>query len=226
MILKSFGCSFIFGNELSDDAVNAAYAVPSQLTYPALLAKKLNIDYQCHARPGSGNLRIAERILTQAAIQPVDQCDQLFFIINWSYIDRFDYVDPNCEKNDVWQSITPSEQTKPAEAYYRYLHSELRDKLTSLLYIKSVIDCLTSKKIKFYMTYMDHLILDRQWHCPPSVHDLQHTVKPHLNLWAGLNFLEWSRAQGFDISDQSHPLDQAHSAAADYLLAKVQQLIE
>ena len=65
MTLKSFGCSFIFGSDLADDGRDGPYATPSQLTWPALLAQHLGRDYQCYARPGSGNLQILNTILNQ-----------------------------------------------------------------------------------------------------------------------------------------------------------------
>ena len=63
MNLKSFGCSFIFGSELSDDGRTGPYATGSCLTWPALLAKEFGYGYHTYARPGSGNLQIAERAL-------------------------------------------------------------------------------------------------------------------------------------------------------------------
>ena len=62
MNLKSFGCSFIYGNELSDEVGTEVYLNPSQLTWPALLSKQYDYGYQCYARPGSGNLQIAEKV--------------------------------------------------------------------------------------------------------------------------------------------------------------------
>ena len=89
MKLKSFGCSLIYGSELSDevlfDPIKRQPPRHSKLTWPALLAQKLNYLYRCHARPGSGNLQIADRVLRQLATN-----EQALFIINWSFIDRFD----------------------------------------------------------------------------------------------------------------------------------------
>ena len=85
MNLKSFGCSFIFGSELSDDGKNGRYATGSKLTWPAHVARHLNYTYLCYARPGSGNLQIAERTLTHLATN-----EHALFVINWTYIDRFD----------------------------------------------------------------------------------------------------------------------------------------
>ena len=71
MKLKSFGCSFIFGSELHDDGYGGPHATPSQHTWPALLAKDLGYDYQCYARPGSGNLRILNEVLNNTNLRMV-----------------------------------------------------------------------------------------------------------------------------------------------------------
>jgi hypothetical protein len=33
-----------------------------------------------------------------------------------------------------------------------------------------------------------------------------------------MNFLDWSKQQGYPIGTAAHPLEQAHAAAADYIL--------
>ena len=87
MKLKSFGCSFIFGSDLADAvAIPSQFTVASQFTWPAIVAKKLNYDYECFARPAAGNLQIAEQALSQAANSP-----ESLFVISWSWIDRFDH---------------------------------------------------------------------------------------------------------------------------------------
>jgi hypothetical protein len=85
MKIKSFGCSFIFGTDLADETRGEPYAQSSQLTWPALLAQDLGLEYECHARPGSGNLRILEKILSISIQTPAT------FVIGWTWIDRFDY---------------------------------------------------------------------------------------------------------------------------------------
>ncbi len=87
MILKSFGCSFVYGTDLADDPNGFGKKPASQLTWPALLAKHFNWDYQCFAKPGIGNLQILARLLDSLAVdQPA------FFVVTWTWIDRFDYI--------------------------------------------------------------------------------------------------------------------------------------
>jgi hypothetical protein len=144
-------------------------------------------------------------------------------VISWSWIDRFDHWGqinnfPNWINNNQWQTISPGDTTKIAKIYYRELHSEYRDKLTTLMLIRLVIDVFKQKGIPFVMTYMDDLLFDQRWHVTPAVIDLQEYVKPHMTTFEGQSFLEWSRSQGYPETAAWHPLEQAHSAAGDYII--------
>lgn len=212
MILRSFGCSFIFGTDLHDDGRDFKSAMPSNYTWPALLANHCNLSYRCHARAGSGNLQILQKILTQA---PIDNLP-VFYVIGWTWIDRFDYSDREPSRINKWRTLMPIESTSVAHNYYRDLHSQYRDKLTNLVYIKTAIDTLQQHKIPFVMTYMDDLLFETQWHSDLSIQYLQQCVKPHLKQFDGKNFLDWSKDQGFEISATMHPLEAAHQAASEY----------
>ena len=205
MQLKSFGCSFIYGSDLAD----------TNHAWPALLATQLGYDYKCFARPGSGNLQIAERVLNQIA----DSNDSDLFVIGWTWIDRFDYIDVNDKwSGTTWSTIMPVDTTTLAKTYYQTLHSEYRDKFTTLLSIRLVVDTLKQKRIPFVMTYMDNLILDQRWHTSPAVLDLQEYVRPYMTAFDDQTFLEWSRANNYSISPTLHPLETAHRNAADYMI--------
>jgi hypothetical protein len=65
---------------------------------------------------------------------------------------------------------------------------------------------------------MDDLIFDQRWHSTPAVIDLQEYVKPYITMFDGQTFLDWSRANNYLISTTLHPLEQAHCAAADYVI--------
>jgi hypothetical protein len=207
MKLKSFGCSLIFGNELSDD-----HGYPSKLTWPALLSKKLELEYECHARPGCGNLQILEQVLNQSIAN-----DPAIFVVGWSWIDRFDYR-INTPGIDRWETITSGNNSKLAKTYYRDLSSEFRDKFSTLIYIKTAIDTLKQQNIRFIMTYMDPWLFEQRWHVTPAILDLQKQVLPYMTTFEGKNFLDWSRDHGYPEGVNWHPLDQAHDAAADYMI--------
>jgi hypothetical protein len=219
MNLKSFGCSFIFGTELADDGRDLPTPTPSNFTWPAHLARHLKYDYQCHARPGCGNLQIAERVLSHAT-----EVDDSMFVVGWTWIDRFDYTnstisnDPIQSKWTNWRTIMPVDETSLAKTYYQGLHTEYRDKLTNLISIRVVIDTLKQKNIPFLMTYMDDLIFDQRWHITPAVTDLQEYILPYMTTFDNLNFVDWSKKNGYPITKIGHPLEEAHCAAGKYLI--------
>lgn len=219
MKLKSFGCSFIFGTDLADAGTQFYHPPPSQRTWPALIANHYNYDYECLARPGGGNLQILENIITQT----VDPDPSVYFI-NWTWIDRFDYwTDQHTWANNKfgsnrWRTTRPGETDQQSEFYYRNLHHSYSDKFLNLIYVKSAIDILTEKQIPFVMTYMDHLMFEKEFHVSHATTTLQDLVKPYMIDFEGQTFLEWSRAQGFAESDNWHPLEQAHKAAAQFII--------
>jgi hypothetical protein len=123
MKLKSFGCSFIYGSDLSDEIiVPGSHA--SELSWPALLAKQINFDYECYARAGAGNLYILEQVLINAASSQQD-----LFVIGWTWIDRFDYTDTT----DNWKTILPVDTTE-ADFYYRNFQYSTRPAISLLFY--------------------------------------------------------------------------------------------
>jgi hypothetical protein len=174
------------------------------------------MSYDCYAKPGSGNLRIAERVLSQAACN-----EQNLYVIGWTWIDRFDYTN----KDDQWYTITPTTDTSTSRMYYRDLHSQYRDKLASLMAIRTCVDVLTEKRIPFIMTYMDDLLWETPWHTTPAIADLQNYSRPYFKDFEGMTFLNWSKDQGYPISDMLHPLEPAHAAAADLVHLNLDQWI-
>jgi hypothetical protein len=220
MNLKSFGCSFIFGSELSDDKDDGQFENGrrlengSKLTWPAHLAQHLSYDYLCYAWPGAGNLQIAEQVLTQLCANETS-----LFVINWSYIDRFDFCANTQYRHDhPWATLMPIDTTSTAQVYYKELHSELRDKLTTLMSMKLVIDTLEQKNCPFIMTYMDDLIFDQRWHTTPAIILLQEYIKPYMTTFEGLNFQQWSKKNGYPITVIGHPLEEAHAAAGKLMI--------
>jgi hypothetical protein len=224
MQIKSFGCSFVFGNELPDDGRDGDYATPSQLTWPALVARSIGAGYQCFAKPGAGNLQILEQVMHQAGIESGDS----IYVIKWTWIERFDYIIDGNQSNQwkqQWQVITPITQSSESDFYYRHFHTEIKDKLQSLIYIRAAIDLLKIKNIPFVMTYIDDLIFDRRWHIPVSVTDTQDYIKPYFTDFQGQNFLDWSRKNRFAIGQWLHPLSEAHESACGLMLPVVHSLL-
>lgn len=213
MKLKSFGCSFIFGTDLadSDDGSTRLEITPSQSTWPALIAQRHNFDYECYASAGIGNLQILERVLAQAHTDPA------IFVINWTWIDRFDYVRAH---DDSWTTIRPTDSTQINEYYYKHLHSQYRDKFQTLTAVKTAVDSLTQQGHTVVMTYMDELMFETEWHTSPAIEYLQQSVKPHMFAFEGQTFLQWAQDKKMPVSKNWHPLESAHAAAADYVIAQ------
>lgn len=216
--LKSFGCSFIYGSELHGESFEYLHS-PSQLTWPALIAKQLNLEHQNCASAGAGNFKIYCDILANSS-----RDNESVYLINWTWIDRFDYIN----QNEVWHTLLPAGNTKLEKFYYRNFHSQLCDMVKSASYIVSAAEHLKSLNCPYVMTYMDYNLLttiDPNWHDPRYLEALQHKLSKLLVNFDGKNFLDWSRQHNFPISDTWHPLEQAHEAAADYWRPAVEQLL-
>jgi hypothetical protein len=227
MKIASFGDSFIFGSELRDlpDKFLPGYNLyeTSNLTYPALIAKKLSLEYQCFAYPGAGNQRILNDVLSCIH----QNKNQILYIINWTWINRFDYYNINSEHNfDIWLTVRPSlDNPVKDDFYYKNFHSEMLDKTLSLGHIYQAVCALEQNSCQYVMTYIDNLIFDSQWHATDNILFLQNQIKDKLVNYNGKNFLDWSADNGFKFGKYGHPLEQAHEKAAEFWLPKVCTLL-
>lgn len=220
MKLKSFGCSFVYGTDLGDQDFTYDYNQDhSRLTWPALVAKALNMPYECYAWPGVGNFKILCDIMSQASLD-----DAAVFLVNWTWMDRFDFVD----SQEQWQNVLPGQHCERSEAYYRHFQSHIKDMVTSVYNIYTAITMLQQRQIPFVMTYMDYNILtplDPDWHDPKYISEPQRRIRPFLVDFQGQNFLDWSRKNNFAISAGWHPLEQAHAAAAGYMMPIIDAIL-
>jgi len=210
MKLKSFGCSFTYGSDLSDCDIPDWGT--SQQTWPALLSRYLKYDYECYARPGIGNLQIMNFVLEQGSFD-----DPAFFVINWTWLDRFDFLDPIAEH---WLTLRPDGNTKQHLLYYKHFYNQYHTVLTNASYIKLTIDILKSRNIKFIMTSMDTTLFDEidpLWQDPRSISLLQKEIKPYITYFENNTFLNWAKNEGFPISKTLHPLEHAHQAAFELI---------
>jgi hypothetical protein len=120
-----------------------------------------------------------------------------------------------------WSTIMPVDTNDVANTYYKNLHSEIRDKLTTLMSVRLVIDTLKQKGCPFIMTYMDDLLFDQRWHTTPAITDLQNYIQPHMTTFEGMNFQQWSKKNGHPITPVGHPLESAHRAAGELMIKVV-----
>jgi hypothetical protein len=212
MILGAFGDSFTFGSDLKD----CTDSQHSRLTWPSLVASNLNLEYRCLAQGGVGNRFIFNQILEHIH-------NDWIFIINWTWIDRFDYTDSISRD---WHTTRPSlDNYKIDSFYYKNFHSEQMDKLNSLGFIYQTINLLEKYNKKYLMTYMDKLLLDSEFNSSKGIRLLQSECFPKLHSMSDMTFLEWAKFNNYPISESYHPLEPAHEKAAEYWLPYVRTLL-
>jgi hypothetical protein len=214
--IRSFGDSFIFGCDLNDcndsDLWKEWGKNYSQLTWPALISKQLELTYHSSAMGGVGNQFIAEHVIASSELA---DAQNMLFVINWTWIDRFDYF----RNNDfsLQQHIRPGDDSEISKFYYKNLHSDINDKFRNLCWIATAHQCLKDRGIKFISTIMDKLLLEAPAEDLPHIPSLQNKISKDIS-WFQNNqtFLEWSRANNYPESQGWHPLEQAHEEAAKY----------
>lgn len=225
MILGAFGDSFTFGTDLKDVKHNT----PSKLVWQALVANNLDLEFVNYGTPGIGNLIIADDVLRCINTHK----NNIFYVINWTWIDRFDYLDTEIQQSnfgpihveDIWHTIRPGDNTDHSIYYYKHLHKDFTSKLQNLITIQCVINELESHNCLFFMTCMDPILFDKTFFCPSSIDLLQDKVQPYMYYFNNKNFLDWSRENNFSISKSWHPLELAHEKAAEYWQPVLQHLL-
>ena len=98
------GCSFTYGNELSDDTGQG----PSNKTWAKALCDTTDPfhNYFCVAKGGAGNDAIARRVFDYIGNHP----DEKFFVaVMWSFSSRYDWAMPRHKllENTRWTNISP-----------------------------------------------------------------------------------------------------------------------
>lgn len=110
------GCSFTFGNELSDDNGK----VYSKNTWSHLLYKHSQIqgEYICTAKGGLGNPAIARRMFNA-----IHNYDAEMVVVMWSFLSRYDWAMPRHRVLDEkrWASISPWDTNAGNEEAFRSL---------------------------------------------------------------------------------------------------------
>ena len=98
------GCSFTFGNELSDDDVGEVH---SKKTWAyGLKEYNDNIEYVCAAHPGTGNTGIARRVFNQIHAHK-DNIKGV--VVMWTFLSRYDWAMPRHKflEDTRWATISP-----------------------------------------------------------------------------------------------------------------------
>jgi len=210
----SFGDSFMYGSDLADcDGTGFGNGKFSKLTWPALCAKELGLDYECYAQGAKGNQFISFQAIAQ-------QFTNALVIINWSWIDRFDYFSMDSVPENSFpvprlHTVLPGTATELSEFYYKNLHTEFGDLFRNSLFVHATHSYLKVQNIPFISSIMDTLLIDNTWKRDSAITNMQDLIRKDIS-WFPNNqtFLEWSRSNGYPESKGWHPLEQAHREAA------------
>ncbi len=218
------GDSFTRGDELANCPEQLhEYLYPfqySQSTWPALIAKLLDCDYECYALGGIGNQWISWKIADKLE-------EDTLVIVNWTWFERFDYVDTNIVK-DVWTTTHPRHEDKLNHYFYRNLDSDIWNLHRNLQQMHSTISLLKQNNVDFIMTCLDtNYCADLNNFRPPgsnvsthwktAIDNLQAQVTYYIVNFYGYTFLEWAKHKNFELGPGGHPLEKAHAEAAKYI---------
>ena len=217
--IVSFGDSFIYGTELTNEGSGA---------WPGLIAQRLGVEYETCAVPGCGNENITRQILSYYSKNSKDT----LAVVNWTWAMRWDFyltttecwvtLGPTCVPQKLEQHLPPNEAERVLGLYRDYTsHSILWDRFRSLQTIYAAQQYLKSQGIPTIHTYMDYNLFGTEFHAPDYIRELQNSILPEMQNFGSQNFLDWSKSRGYTVTDPGwHPLEEAHEAAADFWLDK------
>ena len=100
--ILSAGCSFTYGHELSD--CNKPGSPPSQKTWAAGIANKIDVKHYNVSAGGIGNQAIARKVFQNVSKHEID-----FVLVMWTFPSRYDWAMPRHKflEDTRWASITP-----------------------------------------------------------------------------------------------------------------------
>ena len=190
----SFGDSFVWGSEQKNND-------DGSLGWSGRAAKNLGCTYNTLAWPGCGNDYIAQQIYSWFSSNTPEDT---LAVINWTWISRWDvYI----FDHKTWITLGPS-----------CVPHNLKDLVDQTQAIYAVQSYLKQKNITSVQTYMDYDMFDMACKhdalTPDYINELQKLVYPEMQLFEGKNFVDWSRQNGFVVTNAMHPLEDAHIAAA------------
>ena len=204
----SFGDSFTRGDELADCSTPgkiATHRTYSLSTWPALIAKSLDVEYDSMSVGGRGNQWISQRISAF-----LDQLRDALLIVNWSWFERFDYIDV---ETGLWTTTHPRHDNKLDHYFYKNIDSDSWNLHRNLQHIHSTICLLEQNNIDFIMTCIDPMLYTKNDFLSPLQDQVNHRI---INFY-GYTFLDWAKHKNFEIGPNGHPLEKAHAEAAKYI---------
>lgn len=230
------GDSFIYGSELADCIDSSGKEQVSQLTYPALLAKEVNLEYVCVARPGYSNAAIRRTVMN--ACEQATDIDLV--IVSWSFPGRYEFrinhewrqisswsaVDDIKEIEKKFQFDNPTvlqhhahELDKAKQSglnnFAKWLYAntdhvaEIYDTLSNIVMLQQY---LTMSDIPYIFTAADKSGIDTNIN-DESVVTLQKQLSKLWGWFDDKGFYTWAKDNKFPFAT-THPREEAHVEAA------------
>lgn len=226
--IVSFGDSFVWGTELQNNPDGTK-------AWAGIAAQQLDADYKTLAIPGCGNENISRQVLSYFSQNPHNNC---LAVINWTWALRWDFyivnteswvtLGPTCVPARLEQHLSQDEAQRLVNFYQDYTgKSILWDRYRTLQTMYMIQQYLKSNNIRNIQTYMDYELFGTAFHAPDYIQALQSLVQPELTNFDGLNFVDWSKKNKFEVTDPGlHPLEDAHIAACKYWVDKYRRALE
>jgi|TARA_R110000851_G_scaffold230312_2_gene383032 hypothetical protein len=192
----AFGCSYTYGHGLSDcidtNGVGPGRC-PSKLGFPDILATHLARKLINLSLPGIGDKHIMHAA-NNFIFKQSDIC-----LIQWSHGNRHCMI-----KQQGLIDLGVWHDTKPARAYYKFLHDQWDADIMRNVYINYINLKLQSAGVKTYNIL------------PIDTHQNQLTINKEITM-SDKNIHKFKVDLGLD---NSHPGQQTHKLFADYLINK------
>ena len=222
MILYTNGCSFTWGDELSNR--NSRFA--------SLLANKLNCKLVDGSMNGSSNERIL-RTTFDYLQDPKTDLENLIVVIGWSGISRTEIY------NNGWSTITPTMMGTDTRAieYYKHIQSEQQDNLKFYNQVLLLQLWLEKHNVKYFMFRIDSgqvkmVVKDGSNKEVSDGYDTTHLSQQQIKdinlktfpsyISNTLTFREYGIQNGGGLKPHGHPDEKSHELFTQYLYNIIQ----
>lgn len=247
MEIISSGCSFTWGSELKD----ATDEIASYNSWASIVANSLGYSHSNCATPGGSNSEITRSVIksvtgkTKAVIVMWTFPSRFEFLFSdeiakeygswksitpWNAVTDFKVIDSSLATATKEQRTGHKEKfntsvktglTSFSENYFKHVgHNIFWQQFVSLKEILLLKLWLEAKNIPFYFTLAHTDLLMIHNDAPDIVKKLKSDIADVIHTFDGLGFDQWAKIKKFPYG-ASHPLEEAHAAAADYILQKI-----
>lgn len=201
--LVAYGSSPIDGTELPNK--------DKSLAFSAKIAKALNVDYECRARPLSSNSKIARKILSSS------YTEQDFVFAMWSAPNRYEF-----KTEQGWNGFTAwSDKTGlikewldgPGRLEYTEVYMSLKE-------IVLAQEFLRSKNLPYAFSMDNNAIRESYVFTNPDPYIASLTQLIDWNkfyFFDDKGFINWAKDNNYPFTN-THAGVEAHQAATDYIL--------